>query len=87
MTEEIAADATISMGLQPSGYTVWVNGPMKCRIRICGLTEGQAQQLREGLLDITLPMEVKNDIKKKPGKKDATDERTSATKDEALSEL
>jgi len=53
VTEEIDADASISMGLQPRGYTVWVNGPHQCRIRISGLTEEMVQALRNGLLDIT----------------------------------
>lgn len=54
MTEDMIVESTISIGKQPRGYTVWVNDPFKCRIRICGLTEEQAQSLRDGCLDITL---------------------------------
>ena len=56
MTEEIDVNSTIGMGKQPDGYTVWVNGPNRCRIRISGLIEEQAKSLRDGLLDIALNM-------------------------------
>ena len=43
----------ITMGRQPRGYTVWVNVMGECLIRINGLTDEQAHQLRSGNLDIT----------------------------------